>query len=118
MIKECRISPETADLAKRKGFDWETNRAYYESDGAPASIYGIDNWNKAADTVSAPTQEMLQKWLREEHNLHIQVEVDFQSYSSYIIDISDNEVIHGLNDYLIYEDALEDALREALNFIK
>jgi hypothetical protein len=70
----------------------------------------------------APTQSVLQKWLREEHN--ISVIVDFKlkkhpvlQYSPKTYDVK-NYHIHGGELYETYEEALEKGLQKGLKLIK
>lgn len=62
MTTEDIISFETAKLAKEKGFD-SNNEIYHFED---IKILGI-----------FPTQSLLQKWLREKHDIHIVIKPFF-----------------------------------------
>lgn len=87
-MKDELIKFKTAKLAKEKGFDWETiyyhatyNGVYNEDDlkqGYSGSSIPKTNWNKKQDVhidevdlYSAPTQTLLQKWLRDTYNIHV-----------------------------------------------
>lgn len=89
-MKEQLISLETAKLAKLKGFK-ELCFHYYSEDGLQSpylqngSITDTDftvelddlleqHNNSFHNTESAPTQSLLQKWLRDKHNIHIHLE--------------------------------------------
>ena len=82
---------------------------------------------------SAPTQSLLQKWLREKYNLHIIITLEcYCDGINYCIQILcyDKNNPDGYNndkctrtygdngEFKTYEDALEFALQKALNFIK
>lgn len=74
---------------------------------------------------SAPTQSLLQKWLREEHNIHIQLHYDckykYWEFRNFIlskyIDKEHNKVYFECIGYNTYEEALEAGLQEALKLI-
>lgn len=78
-MEETLIDYETAKLAKEKGFDWNTDY-YYNTDGESryASYYdptpnnrGDMSWFSGGNTFccAAPTQSLLQKWLRDVHSI-------------------------------------------------
>ena len=75
-ITEDYVSFETANLLKEKGFD-EPCHAYYEDDGTfreSYSPYAIRNiTNPCFFGNAAPTFQMVMKWLREVHNLSVEV---------------------------------------------
>lgn len=77
-MKEQLISFKTAKLAKEKGF--EEFCAYYYNiktktlkihmyDDNP-NVISLQTSKNAALIISAPTQSLLQKWLRVKHNIH------------------------------------------------
>ena len=87
-MNEAYVSFDTAKLLKEKGFDWKCNHYYMENISGdehyllPGSImYGEDynkriklnelgvNINTSSGKISAPTQQMACRWLREEHNI-------------------------------------------------
>jgi len=123
-LEEKLISFETAKLAKKKGFNvhcrWrfdDENGDLYENEDFP-----YNSWN---GSLFAPTQSLLQKWLREKHNTHITIEdhtfVDIVNEGSgwkfYVEVYGCTEIGRG-KLYNSYEDALEFGLLEALKLIK
>jgi hypothetical protein len=91
-MKEELINIETSKLAKEKGFDIPTawhyhpkyglHTAFWEEGGKDNSNYNSDDW--ASGYYSAPTQSLLQKWIREKHGIHIcikRMEGRSESYS-------------------------------------
>ena len=80
------------------------------------------------ETFSAPTQSLLQKWLREERGIYVGIHplkistcdksgYRFTWYSSQLNgdkELCDNSPL----GHLTYEDALEAGLKQALNLIK
>ena len=116
-MTEKLISYETAKLAKEKGFDWPVNRTYNKSeklddfDEYDASLSNYNEWN---NFTSAPTQSLLQKWLRELHKIHIDISPFYYKGNF----ISWNLRIHNTyykDKYNTYEEALEYGLKECLN---
>jgi hypothetical protein len=81
-MKEDLIQYKTAVLAREVGFDWKTTKCYQllddgsiikEEEGWDYEIITKINrqptdWNNTTLHDSAPSQSLLAKWLREEHN--------------------------------------------------
>lgn len=71
--------------------------------------------------IEAPTQSLLQKWLREKHNIHIGV---YYNKNSCVWDVECWHVddvepfYYGNIEFNTYEEALENGLQEALKLIK
>ena len=88
IITEDYVSFETAKLLKEKGFDtpvWTR----YENDDVNEVIFGDKyNWNNSSmGQISAPTLQMVMKWLREVHGLFISIGNDDLDYNWQIFDI-------------------------------
>ena len=78
MITEDYVSFETAKLLKEKGFDESCSRSYVKdklaySQGFNNSYYMIMYTDETYRPISAPTLQMVMKWLREVHNKSIEV---------------------------------------------
>ena len=124
------VTLETAKLLKEKGFKEDVFTFYevdcVEGDMILSETYDeSENFNEKNDCLSAPTQSLAQKWLRETKNIHICVYNCACGYG-YEISKADNgthiasSVYEGTNDgskWDIYEDALEAGLQEALKLI-
>ena len=126
-MEDTRVTFETAKLAKEKGFFQETNRLeipYYNYKGefkGDVSDWRVRKYIRGEDTlnvefVSAPTQSLLAKWLREKHNIHL------IAYKNINIDGYDwcyitTDGITNINSYKTYEEAYEIGLQEALKLI-
>jgi len=69
-MKEQLISFETAKLAKEKGFNISNSGYVYDKKGGKVMDTPIDKliWS---GKYPAPTQSLLQKWLREKHEIHV-----------------------------------------------
>lgn len=133
----AEVKFNTAKEAYIKGFnvlDKGTYTLMYRIDGVPQKEklgYQNELPNKFdKGFILAPTQTQLQKWLRENHNIHIAVNFshslgryDYTVYASNeeALDAQlykiDNDVEEWCK-YTCYEDALEDALVEGLSKIK
>ena len=156
-MNEVLIDYETAKLAKQKGFNEAVQSFIYE-DGIHWSpvhliddllyVYKIEKRHKSnksittldsSDTLNfylCPTQSLLQKWIREKHNINIEIYTNACGYNwqlnkaykdqcctcgTYILESNSNELTEGPNEggsWDIYEEALEGALLEALKLIK
>ena len=126
-MEDIIIAFETAKLAKEKGFPQEPNKLkipYYNYKGEFKG--DVKDWLRKylrkedtsdVESVSAPTQSLLAKWLREEHNIHL------IAYKNINIDGYDwcyitTDGITNINSYKTYEEAFEIGLQEALKLIK
>ena len=130
-MQEQLITFETAKLAKEKGFFQETNRLeipYYNYKGefkGDVSDWRIRKYIRGEDTsdiefVSAPTQSLLAKWLREEHNIIVLVDyegIDGYYYKFYSYKEGNKNYDASGKNYNTYEDAYEIGLQEALKQI-
>ena len=149
-MKEQLIGFETAKLASEKGFDIPSAR-FYCTDGVirfdPFSIFYLDEdevdelekdsilindgrcivslWedrNLTIGNILAPTQSLLQKWLREKHKLHTSLYLQESTYlhrwrvKVFYLDKLEDPNIH-FWDFDTYEEALEKGLQGALNLI-
>lgn len=139
-MKEQLINFETAKLAKEKGFDLITNQAfdlriYRPSNLFEENIEKISNAkeysNSEYERFQRPSQSLIQRWLREKHRVDIQITRNKPMYHEYRVEIykiNDDtnyqylQINENNSDYCkwfnIYEDALENALQEALKLIK
>lgn len=122
MIHDELISFETAKLAKEKGFNAKCYHYYQrgelQSDGC------FNRHNKGVDSIcSAPTQSLLQRWLREEKGIIVEVFVDDDSNMPLTYNIHQYKdwnwecVCHHHGNYYAVTDwelCLEDALKYAL----
>ena len=117
-MEETLITFETAKLAKEKGFE-DIISGYYNHEGILQKQFGL-----IQAFCKAPTQSLLQKWLREVHNMHFEIKPIFEvtSIRPYHITIFKN--LSG-KDFIYkivgtretYEEALEVGLQEGLKLI-
>jgi hypothetical protein len=71
-MKEDITGFEVAKLAAEKGFDWKTKH-WYDQTGTLNPTKGMRGSMSYERVAYAPSQFLLQKWLREVHNIHITV---------------------------------------------
>ena len=149
-MKEPLITLATAKLAKEVGFDGEVKQCYVEylkthksdnpsfrtkkGDVEMEHIYFVNNdhsdlYNENYTCYAAPTQSLLQKWLREKHNIFIQITHHYGDthkgedaglafhYEIYKLGDSSSEFLDSFYT-LTYEEAIEDGLQESLKQIK
>lgn len=127
-MKDQLVSFETAKLAKEKGFNERIRHSYYnfeEGHKLNGEYYeknyhaGFGYSSNTEDTsISAPTQSILQKWLREVYNIHIMIDPDLENNRYWFNIVTLNKSgIQDDNFYLTYEEALESGLQRALNLI-
>lgn len=127
-MNEQLISFETAKLAKEKNFNEETFDTYHNIVGSLHNIEYKDTWNTKGST-SAPTQSLLQKWLRDVYNIQLCLkplyggdkiegkQTGWLCYTPYNDEEFTNVSSISLSDYT-YEKALEKGLYKALQLIK
>ena len=136
MIEEDYVSVETAKLLKKKGFDEEVKSYYsYDSEFKIYDFQEDDRWDTPNDWgeyyLSAPTLQMVRKWLREKHHLHIEIRItnhtmsDMVNVIKYYWVMCDTETGRWCDESTVYnvrafdksEEAEEDAIRHALEKI-
>lgn len=105
--EEC-ITMETAELAKKVGFDVEICKC----GGFPECICD-------EETKRRVPQSMLQRWFREKHSLHITIYSASQESWMYRITKPSQKIKDGIyaEDFDDYEEALEDALQMCCSLI-
>lgn len=118
MIHEEICTYEICKLAKEKGFDVQTFDWYdytgnYHKGFIPHELHECSRYKE----YYAPSQSLLQRWLREDKGIMIEITIWLQSDGSwryrYKIQTKEDD-IRTWNDYPTYELALEDALKYAL----
>lgn len=125
MTHEENCTYEVAKLAKEKGFnvqtfDWYDYTGNYQKGFIPHKLHECPRYKE----YYAPSQSLLQRWLREEKELHIEIIATACGYYWCInhtngTSITDSDVLDRFtNDdsgrFNTYEQALEDALKYTL----
>ena len=125
LLIEQLISLETARLAKEKEFNQHgITWLFYEENGR---MWNCDYENGDEDYICC-TQELLKKWLREAHGIHINPVTYNETadrsgevtgyYVGEIMTTDGKMVYPGDDNYPTYEEALEKGLQIGLNHIK
>jgi hypothetical protein len=123
MIHEENCTYEVCKLAKEKGFNGYVNAFYADGCDTPHT-QGPERWNNYNGKYAAPTQSLLQRWLREEKGYAISVtayptlaSLNKVCYAWEIKSSSDGafmKSVDGEYTFSTYELALEDALAYSL----
>ncbi len=128
-MNEPLVSSKTALLAKTKGFDWKVLNYLNDREFSPSQddVGSLENYNRKnpywdeLNYYSVPTQSLLQKWLREVHDIHLWVKkrIVCGDYTEYEVNLQKGHkhANNYHNYYKTYEEALEIGLKEALNLI-
>lgn len=140
-ILEQRISFKTSVLLKQKGFNQLCDQHYCYGSGDKEEpkigetyiggfyneITGFQrqyrnselvNWDLPYGEFSAPTQSILQRWLREIHGIEISLICFDGQYLKHVKQRPFKANTYNLDYFGTYEEVLEIALFEALNLIK
>jgi hypothetical protein len=132
-MQDTLITFETSKLAKEKGF-FDKNiygevrlsqYNFYDDNGVLRKIDEAFELTKDFDLkncCNAPTQSLLQKWLREAYNIHLLIEPYYNEhkvlvYGFDLLTESTKEEILREKGFKTYEEALEVGLQEALKLV-
>jgi len=133
-MEDQLVSFETAKLAKEKKFNYPcrgkiecSHYHFIKNNIIPSNISTsnkemfapIKNWNIDIKTnrgqfdryTSLPTQSLLQKWLREVHNIHFFILGTMPYY------VGGGDLVEYYYNFDTYEKAFEKGLQEALKLI-
>lgn len=123
-MKEELIKYKTAVLARECGFDEPVKHAY-NLNGNLEEYSGLYNADILGSYLSAPTQSLLQRWLREVHGIHVNpfLSTNWKVYSYSVLipslaQTSSKAVTTTGKDFKTYEEALEEGLLHALTMLK
>ena len=126
-MEDTRVTFETAKLAKEKLFPQSRKaKGKFRDDGSTENLgIGGAMVDTCKEWYERPTQSVLQKWLREVHNIHFEIKPIFDvkdNLKPYHISVIKNpsgkdfeyEIVGSLDTY---EEALEIGLQKALKLI-
>lgn len=133
-MKEVLISFNTAKLAKEKGFRYKSNKAYSDTkkpfpylmdcenyyDFNSYTDKNRDGWAEGFGTMFVVVrQSLLQKWLRDEFKIHIEIKRDEDYWKPELCSFygGNKHIPTGFKNFLTYEEALEEGLEKGLNLI-
>jgi hypothetical protein len=134
MLQEELVTYEVCKLAKEKGFPQDGHDYYYAWDGL-RKIHPLCNDNVWYDNeyshdnlYAAPTQSLLQRWLREEKGIYIETYIDWEDSIDYNMiryswrvnttyKVGDKKIGGRIrNESELYFDTYELALEDALKY--
>lgn len=111
MITEDYVSFETAKLLKEKGFDVECTHMYFNGTLVDYTVFGFCI---GREMLPAPTLQMAMKWLREIHNLAIELTWEHTWFANITKMTSMPEPVVYEDGSRSYEEACEDAIKYCL----
>ncbi len=136
-MEEQLINIETTTLAKEKGFDISTRHFYADESWNSREIYAcsevgygeftdsMESNHGFGDITLIPTQSLLQKWLRDKHNIAVLVSFNdnnvFEYYYFIHTNVSkafSNRICSLPLKFSSYEESLEFGLTEGLKLIE
>lgn len=128
-MEEQFVSFEIAKLAKEKGFDIINCNGYYHLNKGYVNGFSYCNsdvYKQSPSCLLAPTQSLLQKWLREKHNINIVISTtdgvnarwSWTIWYGYATTLVQQNLIERFNNKFTYEQSLEKGLYEALCLIQ
>lgn len=123
-MEDQLITFDTAKLAKESGYNI-SSIFHYDILGNKWAYDSGNRLDRVNDNsiIYAPTQSLLQRWLREKHNFHISIGLNLHGDNPKSFWISFENLLKGSiidvkeHDYTTYEEALEIGLVEALKLI-
>ena len=112
-MEDTLIGPEVAKLAKEKGFNAICRHAYKDNNNIPINFDNGCCYDILSEHYTiCPTQSLLQKWLREKHNIDIYCIPCETQLGDITLWKSDDTFVG------TYEEALEVGLIKGLKLIK
>ena len=125
-MKEPLISFETAKLAFEKGYPVFNNSSksnFYNRRTKNLIYFGRTGQQTKEHLYGAPTQSLLQKWIREIHKIHIVINPYQNEFLDYTLSVltPHERAMWGFEEegsYITYEEALEKGLYKGLLLIK
>lgn len=124
------VTYEQAVKLKKLGFDWECNHYYdykhYLVEYTQSNERNYSNWNdknqKDFGHYSAPTLTQVQKWLREENKISVDVNITQTIHNSFWVanvrDLIDFALLSDVDGFDTYEQALSAGIDKALEFLE
>ena len=121
MIHEEICTYEVAKLAKEKGFNWICPHYFRTKNKDLFRVFPCEDWSDIEDRINAPTQSLLQRWLRDARAIDIDVypifldgATDNREYGCQIYAIGKLNKPFRIGYAKTYENMLETALKYAL----
>lgn len=104
-----------------KPFNWNMTRDLYEKYGSDNIFYRFIHENdEKIECISAPTLDLVQRWLREVHKLHITIFSSSQESWMFRITKPHQQLEDGIygEDFETFEDAQDGAIKKCLEILK
>lgn len=127
MITEDFVNYNIANLLKEKGFDEEietlitpTGKIYFLDENSvektPHKTICNSQINTYSNDVSCPTLQMAMKWLREVHNLHIDVDPSKGNWNSTVLELEGWSCAVKFEEDIPIQDSYEEACEAAIKY--
>ena len=123
-IEEKYVTNETDKKTKEKGFKHKSNYFYLGVKNKNKLVHcAVPEDNNDLDGFTCVTQSLLARWLREKHNIWVQISYYYPySIVVYVCYIGNDEKCSFPDTetkiFTTYEDAMEAGLQEALKLIE
>lgn len=115
-ITEDYVSFETAKLLKEKGFDEHCFTSYNTFlSNHKVEESKVSEWGKA-NQIYRPTLQMAMKWLREVHNLHIDVDPSEGDWNPTVLELENWSCVVKFGDEIPIQDSYEQACEAAIKY--
>ena len=127
MITEDYVSFEIAKLLKEKGFD-EATYHDYDTNGLLWFNEVLAQYNQQGTGFACPTLQMVMKWLREVHNIYLDIRITNHGMSDmvdiikyYWVALSTEDAkwiaestVRNVDCFKTYNEAIEDGIKYCL----
>ena len=133
MITEDYVSFEIAKLLNEKGFNGVLPFIYVDTEKSDRKVHLTDtlcdyNDGHIEHVISAPTIQMAMKWLRETHNLNLEIRITNHSISNMVNIVKyywivmnaetckwmSESTVYNVHGFKTYEQACEDGIKYCL----
>lgn len=113
-MQDTLIQFEVAKLAKEKGFMGRSN--FYYTKSKVKIHYSIYHQLHDFKNTAATTQSLLQKWLREKHNIHINIRYEeyfhVSQYKYFHFDINNGSLTDVTNQQDLHGNIMDDSSQD------
>lgn len=115
------VNYNTANLLYDAGFPQNTEECYINGNYSNSYTQWLKMEGKNHKVISAPTQELARKFLRDKHNVSVEIQTPDTTTQgwSYLIHIVESVgTVDDKEGYDSYEQALEEGLQQACEYLK
>ena len=121
---EHYVSLEIANLLKEAGFDWKCRGIYVlDSENDPEYIFSTANFTNTSKEIkgyirlSAPTLDVVQRWLRETQKYQVAVLPNGLKGYVALCFLYKEPITQSFEHYSTYEEALEVGIKKVLEIV-